>query len=56
MLVNSADEIAAVPDDSNQPLRIVNELLARTIAKVPLEHLEDLDEVRTGFFRITVFS
>ncbi|KAI9877231.1 MAG: hypothetical protein M1830_004467 [Pleopsidium flavum] len=44
-LINLLKRPQAVSDDANQPLRMVNELLARQIAKVPIEHLEDPSEL-----------
>ena len=34
-----------VPDEFHQPLKVVNELLARQIAKIPLKHLESAEDL-----------
>ncbi|KAF2115322.1 RING zinc finger protein-like protein [Lophiotrema nucula] len=44
-LVNLLKHSQHFPDEFHQPLKIVNEVLARQIAKVPLKHLEATEEL-----------
>ncbi|KAF2746877.1 hypothetical protein M011DRAFT_468163 [Sporormia fimetaria CBS 119925] len=44
-LINLLKNSQHFPDEFHQPLQIVNEILGRQIAKVPLEHLEETEEL-----------
>ena len=44
-LVNLLKHSRHFSDDSHQPLKIVNDVLARQIAKVPIHHLESSEEL-----------
>ncbi|KAJ4345091.1 hypothetical protein N0V95_005938 [Ascochyta clinopodiicola] len=44
-LINLLKHSQHFPDEFHQPLRMVNDVLARQIAKVPLEHLDSADEL-----------
>jgi E3 ubiquitin-protein ligase listerin len=44
-LINLLKHSQHFPDEFHQPLNIVNDVLARQIAKVPLQHLESSEEL-----------
>ena len=44
-LINLLRHSQHFPDELHQPLKMVNEVLARQIAKVPLQHLESVEEL-----------
>lgn len=44
-LINLLKHSQHFPDEFHQPLKMVNEVLARQIAKVPLQHLDSADEL-----------
>ncbi|KAF2625661.1 hypothetical protein BU25DRAFT_412319 [Macroventuria anomochaeta] len=44
-LINLLKHSQHFPDEFHQPLKIVNEVLARQIAKVPLQHLDSAEEL-----------
>ncbi|KAF2478305.1 RING zinc finger protein-like protein [Lindgomyces ingoldianus] len=44
-LINLLKHSQHFPDEFHQPLKIVNDILARQISKVPLEHLESREEL-----------
>lgn len=44
-LINLLKHAQHFPDEFHQPLKMVNDVLARQIAKVPLEHLEATEEL-----------
>ncbi|OCK82799.1 RING zinc finger protein-like protein [Lepidopterella palustris CBS 459.81] len=44
-LINLLKHSQHFPDEFHQPLKIVNELLARQVSKVPLQHLEESEEL-----------
>jgi hypothetical protein len=44
-LINLLKHSQHFPDEFHQPLKIVNDVLARQIAKVPLKHLESTEEL-----------
>ncbi|KAJ4303712.1 hypothetical protein N0V90_002613 [Kalmusia sp. IMI 367209] len=44
-LVNLLKHSQHFPDEFHQPLKMVNDVLARQIAKVPLKHLEDTEDL-----------
>lgn len=44
-LVHLLREAQNFPDEFHQPLKIVNELVARQISKIPLEHLKDTGDL-----------
>ncbi|KAJ9649033.1 hypothetical protein H2199_000946 [Coniosporium tulheliwenetii] len=44
-LVHLLREAQNYPDEFHQPLKIVNELVARQISKIPLEHLKDTGDL-----------
>ncbi|KAF9701912.1 hypothetical protein EKO04_001162 [Ascochyta lentis] len=44
-LINLLKHSQHFPDEFHQPLRMVNDVLARQIAKVPLQHLDSADEL-----------
>jgi hypothetical protein len=44
-LINLLKHSQHFPDEFHQPLKIVNDVLARQIAKVPLKHLEASEEL-----------
>ncbi|KAJ4992972.1 hypothetical protein SVAN01_01676 [Stagonosporopsis vannaccii] len=44
-LINLLKHSQHFPDEFHQPLKMVNEVLARQISKVPLQHLDSVDEL-----------
>lgn len=44
-LINLLKHSQHFPDEFHQPLKMVNEVLARQIAKIPLQHLDSADEL-----------
>jgi len=44
-LINTLKQSGNISDEGNQPLRIVNELLARQLNKIPMDTLENTEEL-----------
>jgi hypothetical protein len=44
-LINLLKHSQHFPDEFHQPLKMVNDVLARQIAKIPLEHLDSTEEL-----------
>lgn len=44
-LVNTLKHSGSLSDDGNQPLRIVNDLLARQLNRIPLDTLDNIEEL-----------